>query len=225
MIDTDLAGTVTFAFGVGVATFFSPCAYPLLPGYVGYYVSQADTDERRPVGGALVRGIAAGVGVLAVFGVLAGLAVAVGQAGFERLVLFEPLVGVALLVFGLLALAGRTPSIRISLPERRTSVLGFGLFGAVYALAAAGCVAPIVFPVFLRAITAPPVEAALVVGAYAGGVSLLMVAATVATGVGVAAGIERVAASAPYLKRLAGAVMVVAGLGQLYLSIVVLDVL
>ncbi|MDL5362270.1 cytochrome c biogenesis CcdA family protein [Halalkalicoccus sp. NIPERK01] len=225
MADLELLGTMGFAFGAGVATFFSPCAYPLLPGYVGYYVSRAETGTRRPVGGALLRGLAAGAGVLTVFGALAALAVGVGQAGFERLVLFEPVVGAALVGAGLLVVLGRGPSLRVVLPERRTGVLGFAVFGAVYALAAAGCVVPVVLGVFLGAVARPPLEAALVVGAYAGGVSLLMVAATVATGVGVALGTERLVGYGERLKRLAGAVMVVAGLGQLYLSVVVLDVL
>ncbi len=225
MADLELLGTTGFAFGAGVATFFSPCAYPLLPGYVGYYVSQAEAGDRRPVGGAFVRGLAAGAGVLAVFGALAALAVGIGQAGFERLVVLEPLVGGALVAFGLLVVLDRAPSLRIALPERRTGILGFAMFGAVYALAAAGCVVPVVLGVFLEALTAPPLEAALVMGAYAGGVSLLMVAATVATGVGVALGTARLVGYGARLKRLAGAVMVVAGLGQLYLSVVVLDVL
>lgn len=223
-MDLELLGTTAFAFGAGVATFFSPCAYPLLPGYVGYYVSRADA-EASPVGGALVRGLAAGTGVLAVFGALAALALAIGQAGFERLVLLEPLVGAALVVFGLLVALDRAPSLRVALPERRTSVLGFGLFGAVYALAAAGCVVPIVLGVFLRAIAAPPLETALVMGAYAGGVSLLMVATTVVTDVGVALGTARFVGYGTRLTRLAGAVMVLAGLGQLYLAVVVLEVL
>lgn len=225
MTDPGLAGTTAFAFGAGVATFFSPCAYPLLPGYVGYYASRADVDADRPVGGALVRGIAAGAGVLAVFAALGAVAVAIGQVGFERLVLLEPVVGGLLVAFGLLVLLDRAPSVRIALPERRTSVLGFGLFGAVYAFAAAGCVVPIVLGVFLQAIAAPPAETVLVIGAYAGGVSLLMVAATVATGVGLAAGTARLVGYGALLERLAGAVMVLAGLGQLYLSIVVLEVL
>lgn len=224
MVELELLGTTAFAFGAGLATFFSPCAYPLLPGYVGYYVSRADADA-NPVGGALVRGLAAGTGVLAVFGTLAALALAVGQAGFERLVLLEPLVGAALVVFGLLVALDRALSFRVALPERRTSVLGFGLFGAVYALAAAGCVVPIVLGVFLRAIAAPPLETALVMGAYAGGVSLLMVATTVATGVGVSLGTARFVGYGARLTRLAGAVMVLAGLGQLYLAVVVLEVL
>ncbi|WP_122088092.1 cytochrome c biogenesis CcdA family protein [Halalkalicoccus subterraneus] len=224
-MDPELLGTTAFAFGAGVATFFSPCAYPLLPGYVGYYVSRAETDERRPVGGALVRGLAAGAGVLAVFGALAAVAVGVGQTGFERLVLLEPVIGAALVAVGLLVALDRGPSIRVALPKRRTDVLGFAIFGAVYALAAAGCVVPVVLGVFLGAIARPPGEAALVMGAYAAGVSLLMVATTVATGVGVALGTERFVGYGARLRRLAGVVMVVAGLGQLYLSVFVLDVL
>ncbi|KYH26054.1 cytochrome C biogenesis protein transmembrane region [Halalkalicoccus paucihalophilus] len=223
MPDLELLGTMGFAFGAGVATFFSPCAYPLLPGYVGYYVSRAETGNRRPVGGALLRGLAAGAGVLAVFGAFAAVAVGVGQAGFERLVLLEPVIGAALVVFGLLVVLDRGPSLRVALPERRTGILGFSIFGAVYALAAAGCVVPVVLGVFLGAIARPPLETALVMGAYAGGVGLLMVAATVATGVGVALGTERLVGYGDRLKRLAGAVMVVAGLGQLYLSVFVLD--
>ncbi|MCL7416772.1 MAG: cytochrome C biogenesis protein, partial [Halalkalicoccus sp.] len=223
MVDAELAGMATFAFGAGVATFFSPCAYPLLPGYVGYYVSRAETGDRRPVGGALLRGLAAGAGVLTVFGAFAAVAVGIGQAGFERLVFLEPVIGAALVVFGLLVVLDRGPSLRVALPERRTGILGFSMFGAVYALAAAGCVVPVVLGVFLEAITRPPVETALVIGAYAGGVSLLMVAATVATGVGVALGTQRLVGYGDRLKRLAGVVMVVAGLGQFYLSVFVLE--
>ncbi|ADJ14177.1 cytochrome c biogenesis CcdA family protein [Halalkalicoccus jeotgali] len=225
MADLELLGTMGFAFGAGVATFFSPCAYPLLPGYVGYYVSRAEAGDRRPVGGALLRGLAAGAGVLAVFAALAALAVGVGQAGFERLVALEPVIGAALVVVGLFVVLDRGPSLRVALPARRTDVAGFVLFGAVYALAAAGCVVPVVLGVFLGAIARPPTEAALVVGAYAGGVSLLMVATTVATGVGVALGTSRFVGYGGRLRRLAGAVMILAGLGQLYLSVVVLDVL
>ncbi|MDL0139684.1 cytochrome c biogenesis protein CcdA, partial [Halobacterium salinarum] len=33
-----------FAAGAGLATFLSPCALPLVPGYVGYYVTERDSD-------------------------------------------------------------------------------------------------------------------------------------------------------------------------------------
>jgi cytochrome c-type biogenesis protein len=86
-------------------------------------------------------------------------------------------------------------------------------------------VVPIVLGVFLKAITAPPVETVLVVGAYAGGLSLLMVATTVATGVGVFSSTSRLIGYGTQLQRIAGVIMIGTGLGQLYLSVVILDVL
>ncbi|TKX81460.1 cytochrome c biogenesis protein CcdA [Halorubrum sp. SD626R] len=220
MTGVSLATNVPFAVTAGVATFFSPCAYPLLPGYVGFYVNSVDADEAS-VTGAGVRGIAAAVGVLATFALLAGATVRVGRATLSNIAVFETLVGGLLVVFGLLVVAGRAPSLSLSLPKRRSSVLGFGLFGAGYALAGAGCVAPVFLAVVARAIALPSDAALVVLSVYAGVVALLMAATTVATGVGLIGNANRVMAHAGTLKRVAGAVMVVAGVGQLYLSLVV----
>ena len=220
MTDASLATTVPFAVTAGVATFFSPCAYPLLPGYVGFYVNAVEADEAS-VTGAGVRGLAAAVGVLATFALLAGATVRVGQSTLSNIAVFETLVGGLLVAFGLLVVAGRAPSVSVSLPKRRTSVLGFGLFGAGYALAGAGCVAPIFLAVVARAIALPSDAALLLLSVYAGVVAVLMAATTVATGVGVIGNANRVMAHAGTLKRVAGAVMIAAGIGQLYLSLVV----
>jgi cytochrome c-type biogenesis protein len=220
MTGTALATDVSFAVASGVATFFSPCAYPLLPGYVGFYVNQTDADEVS-IGGAGIRGIAAGIGVLATFGVLAGATVRVGHATLSKITVFESLGGGLLVVFGLLVVAGRSPSVTVPLPKRRASVLGFGLFGAGYALAGAGCVAPIFLAVIARSIALPADAAAVVVVTYAGVVAALLVATTVATGMGLLTNTGRLAAYSGQLKRLAGAVMVLAGVGQLYLALVV----
>jgi len=48
-----------------------------------------------------------------------------------------------------------------------------------------------------------------------------MAATTVATGVGIISNANRVMAHAGWLKRLAGVVMIIAGIGQLYLSVIV----
>ena len=220
MTGATLATNLPFALTAGVATFFSPCAYPLLPGYVGFYVNSVDA-ETASVTGAGVRGIAAGIGVLATFTLLAGATVRIGHSTLSNITVFESLVGGLLVAFGLLVVAGRAPSISIPLPKRRSSVLGFGLFGAGYALAGAGCVAPIFLAVVARAIALPTEVAALLLLVYAGVVAVLMAATTVATGVGLLSNANRVMAHAGTLKRLAGAVMIVAGVGQLYLALVV----
>ncbi len=220
MTDQLLLTNVTFALTAGVATFFSPCAYPLLPGYVGFYVNSFD-GETASVTGAGLRGVAAAFGVLATFALLGGTTALVGQETLSGITVFETLVGGLLVAFGLLVALGRAPSLSLSLPKRRSSVLGFGLFGAGYALAGVGCVAPIFLAVVARTVALPPEAAVLVLGVYAGVVAVLMAATTVATGVGMISNATRVMAHAGLLKRLAGAVMVVAGLGQLYLSVAV----
>jgi cytochrome c-type biogenesis protein len=220
MTDVSLATNVPFAVTAGVATFFSPCAYPLLPGYVGFYVNSVEADSASVVG-AGARGVAAAVGVLATFALLAGATVRVGYSTLSNITVFETLVGALLIGFGLLVVSGRAPSISVPLPERRSSVFGFGVFGAGYALAGAGCVAPVFLGVVARAVALPSEAAALVVAVYAGTVAVLMAATTVATGVGLVSNANRVMAHAGLLKRIAGGVMVAAGIGQLYLSLVV----
>lgn len=220
MIDATLVTDVSFALTAGVATFFSPCAYPLLPGYVGFYVNQTDPD-RVSIVGAGSRGLAAGIGVLAMFGVLAGLTVEIGNATLSNITVFESLVGALLVGFGLLVVTGHSPTVSLPLPKRRASVFGFGLFGAGYALAGAGCVAPIFLGVIGRTIALPTDAAFLVLSIYAGTVAALMLATTVATGMGLLTSAGRLISHSGRLKQLAGAVMVLAGIGQLYLAIVV----
>ncbi|MFB6163867.1 MAG: cytochrome c biogenesis CcdA family protein [Haloarculaceae archaeon] len=223
----DLLGTAAFAFGAGVATFFSPCAYPLLPGYVGYYASQTSVEgadgDGAPLGGALVRGIAASVGVLAVFGAVLAVIATVGQTAVSHLEVLEPVIGLALVVLGALTLAGRAPDFEVALPRRRSSVAGFALFGVVYAVAAAGCVFPVFGAVVLQALTLPPAGTVAVVSVYALGIALLMIGVTLLTALGVSVGTGLVR-YVDTVVRLAGAVMLLAGLGQLYLSVAVLHV-
>lgn len=220
MSEAALLTSLSFALTAGVATFFSPCAYPLLPGYVAFYVNRTDGDGVT-IRSATARGVAAGFGVLITFGILAGATVWIGHSTLSNITIFEALVGGLLVGFGILVVADYAPSFSVPLPERRSGVLGFGIFGAGYALAGAGCVAPIFLAVIARAIALPTGTAALVLATYAGAVAILMVSVTVATGMGLLTGASRLTAYSSHLKRLAGAVMIVAGLGQLYLVFVV----
>lgn len=222
MTEATLLSTITFPLMAAIATFFSPCAYPLLPGYAGYYASQTD-QETASLSGSLVRGVIAGLGVLGTLVVLFGATFWIGHSTLSKLVVFEPIVGLLLIAFGVLIVLDRAPSLSIPLPKRRSSTLGFGIFGVGYALAAAGCVAPVFIAVVTYSLTLSFAGAALVVGTYVGTVSLLMVSLTVATGVGLVASGGWITAHTKTLERLAGAIMIVAGIGQLYLSIVVLD--
>ena len=208
----------SFAFGVGVATFFSPCVYALLPGYVGYYVASVD-GESAPLSGAVGRGLAASLGAVATFVVLSALAIG-ATAAFERVLLdvIEPLVGIGLIVLGVLVFWKGILSFTVVLPERRASVLGFGIFGAVYALAATACVLPMFLSVAFLSVGLSAAGTALVFGAYVAGFAVLMLSATVAIAIGQEALLDRFTPHSTALNRLAGVILVLAGFAQLYIA-------
>jgi cytochrome c-type biogenesis protein len=129
MLEPAVVGALAFAASAGVATFFAPCAFPLLPGYVGYYLSENDGDT-----GMLAPAGAAAGGALGALAVVALLVLAVSQPVKTALPVLEPIIGVGLIAFGIATLMNRGPELRVPLPERPASVTGFGLLGAVYAV-------------------------------------------------------------------------------------------
>jgi cytochrome c-type biogenesis protein len=220
MIDTAFVGTVTFAVGAGLATFFAPCAYPLLPGYVGYTLQ----DDEQGLGGAVARGLAASAGAVVVLAGIGGLLLAVGGRLARHLTLLEPLVGVALVVLGALFLTDRAPTLHLSLPQRRGSVAGAAVFGGGYALAAAGCVVPVVLGVLTQSLTLAPPRAAVALGSYAAATALPLTGVTLLSAVGsdaVRAWSGRVGA----VKRLAAVAMILAGAAQVVASLRYLGIL
>jgi cytochrome c-type biogenesis protein len=213
MTDAAFAGTVTFAVGAGLATFFAPCAYPLLPGYVGYALR-----EDVGLGGAAVRGLAASTGAVVVLVGLGGLLLAVGGRLARPLPLLEPLVGVVLVGLGLLLLTDRAPTLHLRLPERRSSVAGAAVFGGGYALAAAGCVVPVVLGVFTQALALAPSRAAVVLGSYVAATALPLTGVTLLAAVGSDA-LRASSTRVGTIRRLAAVLMILAGVAQVAASL------
>jgi cytochrome c-type biogenesis protein len=213
MADAGFLGTLTFAVGAGLATFFAPCAYPLLPGYVGYAVR-----GERGLAGALLRGVAAAGGAVVVLAAICGLLLVVGQRLAGQLVLLEPLVGAALVVLGVLLLTGRAPRLHLRLPARRRSALGSAVFGGGYALAAAGCVVPVVLGVVTQSLTLPPDRAAVVLGGYAVATALPLTGVTLLAAVGSDA-LTAWSGRVGTVSRLAAVAMILAGVAQVVVSL------
>ncbi len=218
MTSEPLYGTVVFAASAGLATFFAPCAFPLLPGYIGYYIQQTENNTL-----GILPASAAAIGSLAALATITGLTFVFGQWLTSMLPLLEPVVGIGLIWFGILVLFDRTPSKHASLPQRPESVLGFGVFGAVYALAAAGCVVPLFLGVVTQALVFSIFGGMAVVGVYAVSVTAPLVGVTLLT----SAGVDSWRDFGRYvnkIKLVAATIMIIGGIGQLYLSIAVLDV-
>jgi len=110
-----------------------------------------------------------------------------------------------------------TGTLHIRLPQRERSKSGFFLFGLVYAVAAAGCTAPIFVAITGVALTAGPVGAVLTFLAYASGMAVLMVGLTVLAGLGHSGLLRQFSPDTERVTRLAGILIVLAGIVQLYL--------
>jgi cytochrome c-type biogenesis protein len=142
----------------GVATFFSPCSFPLLPGYLSFYYNAEESNESvRP----LLRGSLAAVGVVT-FTLLLGLAIALlGQgiassfsiSGSNPSLLtraFRIGLGVVLFSLGAIQLSGKTfHSQRLDSlvgkfhPSSGSAYKSFYLYGFGYNAAGIGCAGPI----------------------------------------------------------------------------------
>ncbi|WP_336003251.1 cytochrome c biogenesis CcdA family protein [Halorientalis halophila] len=219
-----------YAFTLGVGTFFAPCAFPLLPGYVAYYLGTSGDESASGslpsrLGRAAVVGLLASLGFALVYGTLGLLLATVGPAALANVATLELVVGVALVVVGGAMALGRlrASTLHVPLPERRRSAFGYLLFGVVYAAAAAGCTAPLFLGVAGAAVTAGPVATVATLGAYAAGMSVLMIGVTTATALGRDTLLRRLAAETDRITRLAGVVVMLAGLYQLYYFLFVFD--
>ncbi|WP_396610662.1 hypothetical protein ACH9L7_10500 [Haloferax sp. S1W] len=93
------------------------------------------------------------------------------------------------------------------------------LFGGGYAIAAAGCVAPVFLAIVLRAVTFPPGPALVVLSAYTVGFGGLLLGATVAIAVGHRGLLDWLGRRQRYLDAVAGVVLVGAGVWQVVVAL------
>lgn len=156
------AGLIVLAAAAGVASFFSPCSFPLLVGMLGRPVAErAQTGERRqPTRNSLAFATALSLGVVA-FMALLGTAIALGGDAIIKDVTFTSTTGriLRITVGAFLILVGLVQLGRITVPLRRfepalkgflrrqrregrgqgqPQLLRFGLFGFAYLAAGFG---------------------------------------------------------------------------------------
>ncbi|MCK5772687.1 MAG: redoxin domain-containing protein, partial [Thermoplasmata archaeon] len=102
------SGASLFAIGAlaavfGAITFFSPCSFPLLPGYISYYISgDIDGKKRNP----MKAGIFAALGLVVFFSIVGIMVALFGALVSKYLVLLMPIVGGILFFLGLSIILG-----------------------------------------------------------------------------------------------------------------------
>lgn len=132
------------AFTAGMLATVNPCALPMLPAYLGWFIT--GDEAGRQAGGAVPRAVAVALsvsfGFVAVFGALGALATAASAQVEEVTPWITPVVGLVLVGVGVALVSGRS----VKLPLPRLDVGGGGrgaaawvLYGASYAVVSVSC--------------------------------------------------------------------------------------
>lgn len=214
------------ALAAGMLAAVNPCGFALLPAYLGVFVLDDRTGRAAAVGRALRATAAMTLGFAGVFA-LFGLAIMpVATSVTAHLPWFTVVVGVALALAGAWVLAGRRlPGLSgASLPVPRThrrgraavpvtdSLTAMAGFGASYAVASLGCtIAPFLAVVVTAFRAGSTLEGGALFLAYAAGMGLVVGTAAVSVAVARRGVLDRVRRAGSVLRRLTGALLLVAG--------------
>jgi cytochrome c-type biogenesis protein len=222
------------AAGAGIASFFSPCAFPLLVTLLARQtgVEAQQTSGRQLIGRGLVFASALSVGA-ATFLLIGGLVIAAGGAALFAGVTFDSpagriiriIVGVVLIVLGLMQV-GVLPNYfhnlerlvrpwarwQASYRRQASPVLGFAVFGFGYLLAGFGWTGPILAGLAGHAFITGGLGTALA-AFVAAAIVIVTLMFTLATGIAIAQekAVATVQAGVAQVRRWGGWVLMVVG--------------
>lgn len=207
--------TLLVALTAGMVAAFNPCGFALLPAYLALFLGdQAGAKSTSSVARALAVGAAVTAGFVAVFG-FAGILI----SGFAvQVAAWTPyltiVVGPFLLGLGVWLLTGRELSVRLPRWSRTTEqgLVGMFTYGIIYATVSLSCT----IPVFLVAVVGTFRADTFIAGvgvllAYAAGMGLVLTALAVALALARDGVVQRSRGVLPWLNRISGALLVVAG--------------
>lgn len=215
----DLVG-IAFAFSAGLIAFLSPCSFPLLPAYISYYLGLKEAPAEGRATGLLKRGILGGTASAAGAILILGL-IGVGVSSFGEVITplipkMEPIVGFILVFLGAVMLMELPVRFRVGKSVRRKGYAGLFVFGSLYALASAGCIAPIFIGVILRAVSGGFLWGMAVFMSYALGLGLLLIIVTLLVASAKEIAMARLLGAMPYVRRAGAVVLLAAGVYLLF---------
>jgi len=206
--------SLALAFAAGVLTVFSPCSFPLLPGYFSYRLTVSESRLRT-----VAAGLICAVGLVGVFCLIAFLLSLAGAILSSYIEMLPLLSGVIISVMGILMLIGRGFSCSPSLVKIRRGhdLLGTLGYGIAYGFASTACSAPVFYSVVLYSLASRGiVEGAVAFIVYSVGIGIPLVAISVLVGFGRAALVQRFSRFTPMLHKTSGILLIAFGLYQIY---------
>ncbi len=210
-------GTYALALAAGLVAALNPCGFALLPAYLALVV----TDDGAPRGGrALGRALrmtaAMSVGFVAVFGLFGAVVVPLALSLERYLPWATIVIGIVLVALGGWLLAGRELLLRLPRLHGHAPTAGSTSsmvgYGAAYALASLSCtVGPFLAILATATRTGGVVEGLGVVATYGLGMGLVVGVLAVAVALAQQTVVARMRRLMPYVNRVSGLLLVVAG--------------
>ncbi len=226
-----------FATGafMGIATYFSPCSFPMLPGYISFYLSTEAERRKKSLKTVLSSGLISGFGIVLVFLIIGLIAISLGEAANlgDYMIYLGPAVGIILIILGALmftnlqyhALIRPFQTLRMKIfgekgaGEEGKSGYYAKLFsyGIGYGAAASACTAPLFIAVLLAAIVAGSfLDGLLMLIIFSLTILLLMVAITMMLSAFGQESVQKLAAHTDTIKKVSGVVLVIVGAYLIY---------
>lgn len=183
--------TVAISFAAGVASFFSPCVFSLIPAYIGYLGGRAvggeTTENNRFV--TFTHGLAFVLGFSVIFVVGGAIAGAIGNLFFDFRYVLEKVGGVVVIIFGLHMIGVfRIPfleyDIRVQqMPDRKWGYLSSALMGIFFSAGWAPCVGPTLSAILTFAANGGSVSTGItLLSAYSAGLAIPFLLAALGIG-------------------------------------------
>lgn len=216
-------GPISLALAAGGLATVNPCGFAMLPAFLSFYVG-ADEDQLPRAFNRTLQGVMTGLlvasGVLVVFGVVA-LPITYGATQVVRAIPWAGIaLGVLLIAFGIATTLGKAMYLRVAnpiRPDREKQPKAMFVFGVGYGVASLGCTLPVFLAVFGASLaTQSTGSSLLVLGAYGLGMAITLVFLSIGAALlrdGLARALKKLT---PYMPRITGTVLVLAGLYLTY---------
>jgi cytochrome c biogenesis protein CcdA len=215
------ATRLSLSFSAGLLAMLAPCAIPMLPSYVAFYLN-TDEEKNRKLSSAIIFGLITVAGFLTIFlgiGLIPSFAV---NYISKNSYILTMIVGSLLIFIGLIS--GWTDKMS-NIPiftfntSSSTGIRAFYFYGFGYGIASLTCSLPIFLLVVLQSATSTSyAEILLLFAAYGIGAAFLIIPLTIAVVYSREILYHRLISIVPFVKKINGLILILAGLYMIFTS-------
>lgn len=205
------------AFTAGFMATLAPCALPMLPSYIAYYLN---LEEERSLKKSIIFSVTTVIGFLTLYMVIGLLPSVILNRIATRLELVIPIIGVFLILMGVLNLFSnlpeRIPILHLKAPEKG-GIGSFYIYGLGYGAASLSCSFPVFVLLVLQSASAGgPLDVLIMFLVYGSGAAAMMIPLTLALSYSKEVIYSKLMEYMPYVKKANSIILILAGLYMIY---------